>query len=251
MSLVLVDAFTDRPFAGNPAAVAVLDRWPPDGVLQQVALELNLSETAFAVRRADGDLDLRWFTPTAEVDLCGHATLATAHLLGGTARFHTRSGLLACSTAGDWIEMAMPADPPVPRPLPDGTGLPRAVWAGVGRFDAVAVLEDAEAVRSLVPDLAGLAAVATRAVVVTAPGDRPGVDMVSRVFAPNVGVPEDPVTGSAHCMLAELWGDRLGRDELTGEQASARGGLVRMRRAGRTVVVSGQAVTVGRTTLEW
>ena len=252
LALTLVDAFTDRPFAGNPAAVAVLDSPLAAAAMQAVASELNLAETAFVVARGDGDHDLRWFTPTTEVDLCGHATLAAAHVLGGEGRFHTRSGRLDCAAvAGGWIEMTLPADPPAARPLPEGIGLPRVEWAGAGRFDAVAVLQDAAAVRDLVPDLAGLASVGTRSVVVTAPGDRQGVDMVSRVFGPNVGIPEDPVTGSAHCMLAELWGERFGRSELVGEQASARGGTVRMRRAGAHVVVSGQAVTVGRTVLRW
>lgn len=255
MDFFVVDAFTDRPFGGNPAAVVLLSEPRDDAWLQAVAAEFNLSETAFVDLTGDHhdeSLPLRWFTPATEVDLCGHATLAAAHVLGGEGRFHTRSGRLDCAAvAGGWIEMTLPADPPAARPLPEGIGLPRVEWAGAGRFDAVAVLQDAAAVRDLVPDLAGLASVGTRSVVVTAPGDRQGVDMVSRVFGPNVGIPEDPVTGSAHCMLAELWGERFGRSELVGEQASARGGTVRMRRAGAHVVVSGQAVTVGRTVLRW
>jgi predicted PhzF superfamily epimerase YddE/YHI9 len=251
LALVLVDAFAGAPFRGNQAAVAVLDAWPDDAIMLSVANELNLAETAFVVARPDGDADLRWFTPVVEVDLCGHATLAAAHVLGGTARFHTRSGILACRSADGWIEMAMPADPPTPSELSVDLGLPGVQWTGIGRFDTVVVLADAATVRSLSPDLAAMAALGTRAVVVTSPGDQPGIDMVSRVFAPNAGIPEDPVTGSAHCMLSELWGPRLHRDALVGEQASARGGIVRMRRAGAQVLVSGQAVTVGRTVLEW
>ena len=251
LELVTVDAFTDVPFAGNPAAVALVDAFPDAAVMQAVAREMNLSETAFVVAREDGDHDLRWLTPTTEVELCGHATLASAHVLGGTARFHTASGLLRCTTTSDgWIEMDFPADPPLAAQPPATLGLPGVVWYGTGRWDAVAVLEDAAAVRGLVPDLNGIASVGTRLVVVTAAGDRPGIDCVSRAFAPNAGVAEDPVTGSAHCTLAGYWGDRLGRDELVGEQASARGGIVRMRRAGDRVVIAGQAVTVARTYMD-
>lgn len=289
MQLTLVDAFASRPFTGNQAAVAVLDRWPDDTTMQQVAAELGWAETAFTVPRPDGDWDLRWFTPAVEVDLCGHATLATAHVLGGTARFHTRSGVLDCrpeaadgggrpeaadrggppnaatasatatatatattsattsgDAGGDWIAMALPADPPAEAPRPDGIDLPGLQWFGRGRFDAVAVLADAATVRAYRPDLDAVAALGARGLVITAPGDRPGVDCVSRVFGPNAGIPEDPVTGSAHCILAELWGERLGRLTLLGEQASARGGMVRMRRDGPHVVVSGQAVIVGK-----
>ena len=251
LELVTVDAFTDVPFAGNPAAVALVDAFPDAAVMQAVAREMNLSETAFVVAREDGDHDLRWLTPTTEVELCGHATLASAHVLGGTARFHTASGLLRCTTTSDgWIEMDFPADPPLAAQPPATLSLPGVVWYGTGRWDAVAVLEDAAAVRGLVPDLNGIASVGTRLVVVTAAGDRPGIDCVSRAFAPNAGVAEDPVTGSAHCTLAGYWGDRLGRDELVGEQASARGGIVRMRRAGDRVVIAGQAVTVARTYMD-
>ena len=250
MELTTVDAFTSVPFSGNPAAVAVLDGFPDDSVMQSVAREMNLSETAFVVGRDDGDFDLRWFTPTVEVDLCGHATLAAAHLLGGAARFRTRSGLLTCrrSDAG-WIEMDLPADVPAPAAVPPALGLPGPVWYGLGRWDAIAVLADAASVRALVPDLTGMASADTRAVIVTAPGDGPGIDCVSRVFAPNAGVAEDPVTGSAHCTLAGYWGERLGVSELVGEQASSRGGVVRMRRRRDRVVVGGQAVTVATTSL--
>jgi predicted PhzF superfamily epimerase YddE/YHI9 len=243
--LVTVDAFTAVAFAGNPAAVAFVDAFPDDAVMQSVAREMNLSETAFVVARGDGDHDLRWFTPTTEVELCGHATLAAAHALGGTARFHTASGLLRCTTSsGGWIEMDLPADPPSEAEPPPTLGLPGLVWYGLGKWDALAVVGEASEVRALHPDLTRMASTGTRLVIVSAPGDRPGIDCVSRAFAPNAGVPEDPVTGSAHCTLAGYWGDRLGRHALVGEQASPRGGIVRMRRTGDRVVVAGQAVTV-------
>ena len=244
MELSVVDAFTDVPFRGNPAAVAVVDAFPDDGRMQDIAREMNQSETAFAVPRADGDHDLRWFTPSVEVDLCGHATLATAHVLGGSARFWTRSGLLTCTPSGDGsIDMDFPADPPVQTSPPDKLELPDLRWYGLGKWDALAELGSAAVVRSLVPDLGAIAALETRLLIVTAEGDQPGINCVSRVFAPNAGIPEDPATGSAHCTLAEFWGARLGVDELVGEQASARGGIVRMRRRGERVTISGRAVT--------
>ena len=250
LELSVVDAFTDRPFAGTPAAVAVVETFPGDGWMQNVAREMNLAETAFVVPRPDGDFDLRWFTPTVEVDLCGHATLAAAHVLGGTARFHTRSGVLSCGPGpGGRIDMRFPADPPVESARPERPELPGLVWYGRGRSDALAVLGEAAAVRALVPDLAAIAALGTRALIVTAPGDRPGADMVSRVFGPNAGIPEDPVTGSAHCTLAGYWCDRLGQSSLVGEQASPRGGTVWMRRDGDGVVLGGHAVTVSQVRL--
>jgi len=243
--LTVVDSFTDRPFAGNPAAVAVVDRFPDDREMQLIAREMNLSETAFVASRADGAYDLRWFTPAVEVDLCGHATLATAHVLGGTGRFVTKSGLLTCTTGEDgWIEMDFPADPPTVADVPDTLGIGGIRWCGRGRSDLLVELGDAAAVRALEPDLAVIAELGVRCVVVTAGGDKPGIDCVSRVFAPAVGIPEDPVTGSAHCTLAPYWADRLGRNDLVGEQASARGGIVRMRVAGDRVILGGRAVTV-------
>ena len=253
--LVVVDAFADRPFAGNPAAVCVLDRPAPEAWMQQVADEMHLSETAFAVRRPDGDFDLRWFTPTVEVDLCGHATLATASVLGG-GRFHTRSGVLTCTVDGTGrVTMDFPADPPVAVPAPDGLaaalGLGGAEITEVlsGRTDLVVGVDRGATVRGLVPDLGRLAAVDARGVIVTAAGDRPGIDCVSRFFAVRSGIAEDPVTGSAHCTLAPLWAARTGRTDLVGFQASPRGGTVVMRLDGARVHLTGAAVRVAEVRL--
>jgi predicted PhzF superfamily epimerase YddE/YHI9 len=251
MHLTVVDAFTDRPFSGNPAAVAVIDKFSSDDRMQAIAAEMNLSETAFAVPRTDTDYDLRWFTPTTEVNLCGHATLATAHVLGGAVTFHTRSGSLACTSRGGWIEVAFPALPTKQAPLPTTpTGFPEPRWTGLGGEDWVIELPAAEDIVDLTPDLTELAELGERGVIVTAQAapDDP-YDIVSRVFAPNVGIPEDPVTGSAHCALATYWGERLRRDQLVGYQASARGGLVKMRLEGDRVVLSGQAITVSKVEL--
>lgn len=249
-TLQVVDAFTDRPFSGNPAAVTILDEFPAEPRMQQIAAEMNLSETAFAVARDDGSHDLRWLTPQVEVDLCGHATLATACVLGGSARFHTRSGLLTCSASdGGWIDMDFPADRPIEESTPAMFDQADVRWFGRGGADVLVQVADAPAVRSFVPDFPALAALGSRGVIITARGDRPGVDCVSRVFAPNVGIPEDPVTGSAHCTLGAYWSERLGTDQLVGVQASSRGGIVRMRVAGERVVLSGQAVVVSLVTL--
>jgi len=251
LELTVVDAFTDTPFRGNPAAVAVVEQFPSEERMQAVAAEMALSETAFCQPRPDGDHDLRWFTPTIEVDLCGHATLATAHVLGGAARFHTRSGVLACTRSDGIIQMDFPADPPTPADVPPAL---EAAIAGVqaystARSDALVELEDAAAVRAFVPDLGMLAALGTRGVIVTAGADQLGFDCVSRFFAPNAGIPEDPGTGSAHCVLALYWGERLGRDRLRGEQASSRGATVFMERRGERVAIGGSAVTVSKVTL--
>ncbi|HXF96668.1 MAG TPA: PhzF family phenazine biosynthesis protein [Gemmatimonadales bacterium] len=257
--IVQVDAFTDRPFTGNPAAVCLLAAPAEERWMQAVAREMNLSETAFLHPEADG-WRLRWFTPAVEVDLCGHATLASAHVLweegrvapGATVRFSTRSGLLTARRAGGWIEMDFPAEVAAaaqpPAELRAALGLGRqgieAVWIGKSRLDYLVELASEAAVRALRPDLALLRTVPVRGVVVTAPSTDPAFDFVSRFFAPAVGVDEDPVTGSAHCSLGPHWAGRLGRAELTGYQASARGGVVRVRTAGARVLLAGQAVTV-------
>jgi PhzF family phenazine biosynthesis protein len=260
LTVVVVDAFAAEPFTGNPAGVCVLPAPVPEAWMQAVATEVNLSETAFLVPGADG-WALRWFTPALEIDLCGHATLASAHVLwtegllppDETARFSTRSGLLTC-TLGDGGEIAMdfPSDPVHAVDEP-------AVAAAVGHRGAptfrggamhLVELPSPDAVRALDPDLRAVAAACPAAVIVTAAGGQPGVDCTSRVFGPSVGIDEDPVTGSAHCTLAGFWGDRLGRDELVGWQASRRGGRVGMRRRGDRVELLGTAVLVARSVLE-
>lgn len=251
-----VDAFADRPFAGNPAAVCVLPGARDERWMQLVAREMNLAETAFLAPRPDG-YDLRWFTPTCEVDLCGHATLASAHVLwdeghlasDATARFHTRSGVLSASRRDGFIWLDFPATPAVAASPP--SELLRAIGAPirfVGRtpFDYLVELDSEDAVRRLEPDLGVLAQLPVRGVIVTAVSTTGDQDFVSRFFAPAAGVPEDPVTGSAHCALAPFWGERLGRTELSGYQASARGGLVRLRLAGERVQLGGLAVTMLR-----
>ncbi|MBK1785385.1 PhzF family phenazine biosynthesis protein [Prauserella cavernicola] len=245
MRMYLVDAFTDTAFAGNPAGVVLLDAPADEAWMQRVAAELKHSETAFVVPSGQPK-SLRWFTPTTEVDLCGHATLATAHVLGGEQVFTTRSGELRCTAENGRVAMEFPADPPQPADVDVSAGLPGVVAEHVARgvSDILVVLGDASEVRTVRPDLGVLAALDARCVIVTAPGDHPGADFVSRVFGPAVGVPEDPVTGSAHCTLAPYWSARLGRTELTGEQASARGGVVHTALDGDRVRLSGSAVTV-------
>ncbi len=253
VAISVVDAFTDRAFGGNPAAVCRLESFPSDRWMQSMASEMNLSETAFVVDRPDGDRDLRWFTPGAEVDLCGHATLATAHLVGA-GRFHTRSGVLACTVGDDGlVEMDFPALPAVPatvdvQSLSDALGCePVGVYRS--RFDLLIEVADASVVRGLQPDIDSLVAFGARGYCVTAAGDRDGIACVSRFFAPNVGVREDPVTGSAHCMLGPFWAERVGSRVLVGEQASARGGRVMMRCEGDRVILGGRATTVWSGTL--
>jgi PhzF family phenazine biosynthesis protein len=257
--LFQVDAFTDRPFRGNPAGVCLLDSPKAADWMQSVAAEMNLAETAFLSARG-GDLDLRWFTPTVEVDLCGHATLATAHVLweegrlapGAEAAFHTKSGRLSARRAGSLIEMDFPSDPPRPADAPAGLdemlGV-RAVSVGRGKFDLLVELESEDAVRAAAPDLGRVRTIPVRGVIVTARSSGGESDFVSRFFAPQSGVDEDPVTGSAHCCLAPFWSAKLGKERMTGYQASKRGGTVRLRVAGDRVILGGAAVTVFRGTL--
>jgi len=252
-----IDAFTSRPFAGNPAAVCWMEADRDDAWHQAVAAEMNLAETAF-LRSAPDGFRLRWFTPSTEVDLCGHATLASAHFLwesgrldpGREARFHSRSGLLTAVRDADWITLDFPATPateaPVPHDLIEGLGGAVPAWVGRSIFDVVAVFEDAATVRAMTPSFERLARVPARGIIVTAPGDQDGIDFVSRFFGPEVAVPEDPVTGSAHCALAPYWAERTGRTRMTGYQASSRGGIVRVDLRGDRVRLGGQAVTVLR-----
>jgi PhzF family phenazine biosynthesis protein len=271
LDLYQVDAFTDRPFAGNPAAVCLLPGARDPRWLQDVAREMNLSETAFLypVPPGDakpgfqaGDWHLRWFTPATEVELCGHATLASAHVLwqtgrlaaGETARFHTLSGLLTAARKDDgWIELDFPSRRVEAVEPPDGLlaafDLPAAVFVGKSRYDYLLELPDEELVRAAAPDFAALRKLPVRGVIVTARAGAPPFDIVSRFFAPGAGVDEDPVTGSAHCTLGPYWAAKLGRDEMLAYQASARGGVLRVRvdaerEGGERVLLGGQAVTV-------
>jgi PhzF family phenazine biosynthesis protein len=254
--LFWVDAFTDTPFRGNPAAICLLDAPAGESWMQRLAFELGLAETAYVVPRADGDYDLRWFTPTVEIPLCGHATLASAHTLFETGRetgpvtFHTMSGPLTCTRAGDRIEMDFPAVPPSPTDAAPG------LLDALGITDPIAVLDNRswfvvevatpEEVEALTPDLPRLAGIGSGGASVTARSDRAGVDIVSRVFGPGVGVDEDAVTGSVHCALTPYWCEKLGVTELVAYQASARGGTLHCRLAGDRVFLAGPAVTVLR-----
>lgn len=278
--LYQVDAFTDRPFAGNPAAVCIVDRPMPEDWMQDVAAEMNLAETAYLLPADDG-FDLRWFTPTVEVDLCGHATLAAAHVLweterlalADTARFHTRSGLLTATRVdGAWlppvtpptrdsspgaesgaansriaIELDFPAEPEhaaePPMALRDALDAD-LLYTGKNRFDILVEVADAHKLRNLRPDFRRLAEIPARGIIVTCPSDRPDCDFLSRFFAPASGIDEDPVTGTAHCCLGPFWQRRLNRSQLIGCQVSRRGGVVGVRMAGDRVMLTGQAVTV-------
>ena len=251
-----VDAFTSKAFGGNPAAVCLLPKAAEDGWMQTVAAEMNVSETAFLVRRVEG-FDLRWFTPAVEVELCGHATLASAHTLweeghlrpDEEARFFTQSGLLTAMRRHGWIEMDFPAQPEqraeAPPELLQALGVAPEYVGKNGSDYLVEVRSEAD-VRSLRPDLARLRTIAARGVIVTAASDSPEFDFVSRFFGPAVGIDEDPVTGSAHCCLAPFWQKRLGKDDMVGYQASSRGGVVRVRPKGERVILAGEAVTTLR-----
>lgn len=252
-----VDAFAERVFAGNPAAVCPLDAWLPDATMQAVAAENNLSETAFFVAAGD-DYELRWFTPAVEVDLCGHATLGSAWVIfnriapdRSDVRFHTRSGVLTVRRDGETLAMDLPANPPRPVDLPPG--LTDALGAApdevlTTRDHYVAVFRAQSDVRDLKPDFGRMAALDRWAVMATAPGD--GVDFVSRFFAPRKGVPEDPVTGSAHCVLTPFWADRLGRTEFTARQISRRGGALACRLLGDRVELAGRVAPFLQGTIE-
>ena len=256
MRLLQIDAFTSEPFHGNPAAVCFLDRERDSGWMQHVAAEMNLSETAFLLRRGS-NWSLRWFTPAVEVDLCGHATLASAHALwegeilhpSDEARFETRSGLLSARRRGDLIELDFPAarveSETAPGGLLEALGT-KAVSFGRARDDFFVELPNESAVRQLAPDFGKLSGLTKRGVIVTSRADDAKFDFVSRFFAPAVGIDEDPVTGSAHCSLTPFWAERLRKNELMAYQASARGGVLRVRVDGDRVKIAGRAVTVLR-----
>jgi PhzF family phenazine biosynthesis protein len=257
LRITQVDSFTNRPFAGNPAGVCILPNAADDAWMLNVASEMNLAETAFLVKQRDG-YDLRWFTPAVEVDLCGHATLASAHVLwedghlkpDQQARFHTKSGLLTADRRDGLIELDFPVTPVSAAPPPPG--LAEALGAtpqfvGRSKFDFLAEVENETAVRRLDPDMTAIARVDARGVIVTSRADgKSKYDFISRFFAPQSGVPEDPVTGSAHCALAPYWSEKLAKKELLAYQASSRGGELRLRVVGDRVKIGGQAVTVLR-----
>lgn len=256
IEIIQVDGFTNEPFTGNPAAVCILPEPAEAEWMQKVAAEMNLSETAFLFERDDG-FDLRWFTPAIEVELCGHATLASAHVLWeyghlpaeATARFHTLSGLLTAERRGEWIEMDFPAKPATPTAVPPELAEALGItpqYTGKNRMDYLVEVASEAEVRNLEPNFSLLKTVNCRGVMVTSRSDSADYDFVSRFFAPSAGIDEDPVTGSAHCCLGPYWGEKLGQETLVGYQASRRGGLVRVRLAGKRVLLSGQAVTVLR-----
>lgn len=251
LPLYQIDAFASRRFAGNPAAVCPLDSWPDDALMQAIANENNLAETAFFVPEGDG-YRLRWFTPTHEVDLCGHATLATAHVIAThidpgmrEVTFASRSGPLKVSRDGAAYVLDFPAAPPLPTPAPEGLaaglGAPPVETLCVGYW-CLAVFDRAADVAALRPDMAGLNRLAPDAVIATGPGDTIDVDFVSRCFVPKLGIPEDPVTGSAHCVLTPYWAARLGKQTLSARQISARGGELTCGIKGDRVTIAGKAV---------
>lgn len=250
-----VDAFTAEAFLGNPAAVCILPAQAGEGWMQKVAREMNLSETAFLSPAGDA-FDLRWFTPTVEVDLCGHATLAGAHILWEEehlgqeqeARFYTRSGLLTAKRqAGGWKELNFPSEAAQEAVPPEGLleslGV-EALYVGKNRLDYIVEVESAETLRNMKPDFVGLSKFSARGVIVTSLAGTGDFDFISRYFAPSCGIDEDPVTGSAHCCLGPYWQMRLQKSKLTAFQASQRGGIVKVRLAGERVYLGGQAKTV-------
>jgi PhzF family phenazine biosynthesis protein len=256
LPIFLVDAFTDKPFAGNPAAVCLLPEPHAELWMQHVAQEINQSETAFLCRQSDS-FELRWFTPTVEIDMCGHATLASAHVLWEEAhlepteqaRFDTRSGLLIAERKDDWIELDFPEDPEEQVVPPSDLAIALGVtpnYVGKNRFDYLVEVSSEDIVQSMNPDLSLLVTLPADGVIVTSPADSPEYDFVSRYFAPRIGINEDPVCGAAHCCLGPFWRNRLGKNEFVAYQASSRGGIVRVRLSGNRVYLKGKAVTVLR-----
>ncbi len=243
-----IDAFSERVFAGNPAAICPLDDWLADQLMQQIAAENNLSETAFFVQTGPATYDLRWFTPAAEVDLCGHATLAASHLIfeklkpgSDCLSFKTKSGILQVERRGDMIEMDFPALPATPCPVPDGYRAAHGILPQVylRAVKNLAVYEDATQVTSFVPDIGYIKALGGDGLIITAPGDN--CDFVSRYFAPHQGIDEDPVTGSAHCTSVPYWADRLGKSKLHARQVSQRSGDLYCQLVGDRVKMAGRA----------
>lgn len=254
VTIYQVDAFTDKPFLGNPAAVCILTGPGEENWMQEVAREMNLAETAFLYKIEDG-FNLRWFTPSVEVDLCGHATLASAHILwekgylrvDEQARFHTKSGLLTANKKNEWIELDFPAEPPektnAPKELINALGV-TPIYIGKNRFDYIVEVDSEQVVRDMQPNIILLKKMPIRGVIVTSRSCTDEYDFVSRFFAPGAGINEDPVTGSAHCCLGPYWREKFNKDEFIAYQASERGGFVRVRICNDRVILGGQAVTV-------
>jgi PhzF family phenazine biosynthesis protein len=252
MEIYQADAFTDKIFSGNPAAVIPLEKWLSADVMQQIASENNLSETAFFVKQDDGEFEIRWFTPETEVNLCGHATLASAHVLfthlgfdNDQIRFQSKSGLLTVEKKEGLYWMDFPSNPPQPIPVPKL--IPEAIgtipiYTGVNT-DLLVLVQDEDTLEKMNPDLLILKKMEVRGVIVTAPADDKEIDFVSRFFAPAVGVPEDPVTGSAHTVLSPFWSKRLGKKKLIARQISKRGGIVHCEQKDNRVNIGGHAVT--------
>lgn len=255
--IIQVDAFTDEPFRGNPAAICIVEEDADEGWMQALALEMNLSETAYLVRKDDG-YGLRWFTPTTEVDLCGHATVAAAHVLwedghvapDETCRFHTRSGLLTANRRDGWIEVKFPREDfkevESPAGLSEALGVTPSKVVESRMSYCLLEVDSEETVRGLQPDIAALKAIPYQGIIVTGASPGSEFDFVSRFFAPRLGVDEDPVTGSAHCVLGPYWQTRTGKSTFNAFQASPRGGIVRVRVEDDCVRLGGQAVTVMR-----
>lgn len=255
MKIYQVDAFAEKIFEGNPAGVCILPGPAPEKWMQDVAMEMNLAETAFLCRREDG-WNLRWFTPEVEVDLCGHATLASAHILwetgeileGSEAVFFTKSGRLSASKDGEFITLNFPVEEDSPCDAPEAIKAALRgqdiLYIGKNRIDYIVELQSEDIIRQLEPDLTVLKVLGCRGVIVTSRASMPGVDFVSRFFAPGAGIPEDPVTGSAHCCLGPYWQRRLGKSVLNAYQASKRGGRLRVEVKGDRVLIGGKAVTV-------
>ena len=251
-----VDAFTDHPFTGNPAGVCILQKSADEAWMQSVAMEMNLSETAFVVPREEGDFDLRWFTPTVEVALCGHGTLATSHVLYETgvlstehvARYHTKSGILQAQQIDGLIELDFPATPAEDCESPDGLlealGLTSVLYVGRPKYDYLIEVQSEVDLRSIAPHFEYLRSLHVRGIMVTARSDGAEFDFVWRFFGPGSGIDEDPVTGSAHCALTPYWAGKLGKKVLTAYQASARGGKLQCTLAGDRVKLAGKALTV-------
>ncbi|MBN2853333.1 MAG: PhzF family phenazine biosynthesis protein [Clostridia bacterium] len=252
MKIYQVDAFAEKPFSGNPAAVCILESYPNEKWMKDIASEMNLAETAFVVPTEDG-FSLRWFTPTSEVDLCGHATLASAHILweegyiieSQTANFYTKSGLLTAKNVNGWIQHDLPPLPEheveAPKGLIEALNI-KPVYVGKNVFDYLIEVESEEMVKNMNPDFTKLLKIPMRGVIVTARSKE--YDFISRFFAPEVGVFEDPVTGSAHCSLALYWQKKLEKDSFTAYQASKRGGILKVQIEGERILVSGKAITV-------